>query len=115
MDKTEIIETKTGKVRGYKDNGVEIFKGIPYAARPIGDLRFRPPVPKEPWPGILDAIEFGPECPQNIPPLLLEPPNPQSEPDCLTLNIWTPSTNGDKRPVMVWVRRRLHGGWRAEI
>ena len=105
MEKTEIIETLSGKIRGYKNDGLEIFKGIPYAARPIGDLRFKPPM-SDPWPGLLEAYDFGPECPQAIPPLLMTPPNPQSEPDCLTLNIWTPSADDEKRPVMVWI----HGG-----
>jgi len=106
MIRTEIIETKAGKIQGIKDEGIEIFKGIPYAKRIVGDLRFKPPVPARRFPGVFYATEFGPVCPQIIPPVLLNPPNPQSEPDCLNLNIWTPSSDQNKRPVMVWI----HGG-----
>ena len=106
MEKTKIIDTKAGKIQGIKDEGIEIFKGIPYAERIVGDLRFKPPVPAKQFPGVFLATEFGPISPQVISPKLLGPPNPQSEPDCLNLNIWTPSTDKDKRPVMVWI----HGG-----
>jgi para-nitrobenzyl esterase len=106
LERTEIIDTKAGKIQGIRDDGIEIFKGIPYAERVVGDLRFKPPVPAKLFPGMLSATEFGPICPQVIPPALLFPPAPQSEPDCLNLNIWTPSADGNKRPVMVWI----HGG-----
>ena len=106
MERTKIIDTKAGKIQGIKDEDIEIFKGIPYAQRVVGDLRFKPPVPAKRFPGILQATEFGPDCPQVISQKLLGPPNPQSEPDCLNMNIWTPSSDRDKRPVMVWV----HGG-----
>jgi len=106
MERTKIIDTKAGKIQGIKDEGIEIFKGIPYAERMIGELRFKPTVPAKRFPGVFLATEFGPICPQEISPKLLTPPYPQSEPDCLNLNIWTPSTDRDKRPVMVWV----HGG-----
>ena len=106
MEKTKIIDTKAGKIQGTKDEGIEIFKGIPYTERVVGDLRFRPPVPAKRFPGVLLATEFGPICPQIISPKLISPPNPQSEPDCLNLNIWTPSADRNKRPVMVWI----HGG-----
>jgi hypothetical protein len=72
----------------------------------IGDLRFKPSIPNQPWDGILDATEFGPICPQNVAPMFKFPPMPQSEPDCLTLNIWTPATDDQQRPVMVYI----HGG-----
>ncbi len=106
MEKTKIIDTKAGKIQGIKDEGIEIFKGIPYTERIVGDLRFKLPVPAKKFPGVFLATEFGPISPQVISPKLLGPPNPQSEPDCLNLNIWTPSTDKDKRPVMVWI----HGG-----
>jgi len=106
MERTKIIDTKAGKIQGIKDEGIEIFKGIPYTERVVGDLRFKHPVPAERLPGVYMATEYGPVCPQVISPKLISAPNPQSEPDCLTLNIWTPSTDHDKRPVMVWI----HGG-----
>lgn len=106
MDYTKIIDTTSGKLRGYRDHGLDVFKGIPYCERMIGDLRFTPPVPNKPWLGILDATEFGPICPQNIAPMYRFPPMPQSEPDCLTLNIWTPAADDHQRPVMVYI----HGG-----
>ncbi|MHA2330316.1 MAG: carboxylesterase/lipase family protein, partial [Candidatus Hodarchaeales archaeon] len=105
MNKTEIISTTSGKLRGYKENGLEIFKGIPYAQPPIGDLRFSDTVEKEPWDGILKALEYGPIAPQT---LLSDSDlfsHPKSE-DCLTLNIWTTACDNNKRPVMFWI----HGG-----
>ena len=107
MERSKIVDTKAGKIQGFKDEGIEIFKGIPYAERVVGGLRFKPPVPAKRFPGVFSATEFGPVCPQEISSQKkLSLPNPQSEPDCLNLNIWTPSTDGDKRPVMVWI----HGG-----
>jgi len=106
MERTKIVDCSAGKIQGIKDEGTEIFKGIPYAERVVGDLRFKPPVPAKRFPGVFLATEFGPICPQVISPKLLGPPNPQSEPDCLNMNIWTPSSDRDKRPVMVWI----HGG-----
>jgi para-nitrobenzyl esterase len=108
MKKTEIIETKSGKVQGYIKNGINIFKGIPYAASPVGSLRFNPPVQKEPWSHLLDATKYGPHIFQGYTALeaMFGKPEWESEEDCLTLNIWTPETDNLKRPVMVWI----HGG-----
>ena len=104
MKRTQIITISSGKVQGYVENDIEIFKGIPYAEAPIGELRFREPQPKTPWEGVKDATEFGTIAPQNqqdLPEINL----PESE-DCLYLNIWTPGTDNKERPVMVWI----HGG-----
>ncbi len=99
---TEIVETESGRISGLHGE-VSIFKGIPFAAPPIGDLRWRPPHPVAPWPGVRRAVEFGPDPIQ--PPLPMSPlrTRPMSE-DCLTLNIWTPaSRDREKLPVMLWI------------
>ncbi|MHA2270208.1 MAG: carboxylesterase/lipase family protein [Promethearchaeota archaeon] len=102
-----IIKTKYGKIQGYYENGIEIYKGIPYAEPPIGDLRFRPPVAKEAWDGVLDATKFGPCSYQGYLPIeeIIVKPEPESE-DCLNLNVWTPASDDNKRPVLFWI----HGG-----
>ncbi|WP_456673387.1 carboxylesterase/lipase family protein [Bradyrhizobium sp. RDM12] len=84
--------------------GVLAFKGIPYAAPPVGPLRWRAPQPPTPWIDVRDALAFGPA---SLSSLENDPrPGPRSE-DCLTLNVWTAASEADeKRPVMVWV----HGG-----
>ena len=106
MKKTEEVNTKTGDLVGNVENGMFIFKGIPYAEPPIGETRLKNPVLKESWEGVLEAFEFGPEAPQ---PYNINTPQPrpiQSEEECLSLNIWTPAVDSEKRPVMVWI----HGG-----
>ncbi len=105
--KFKVIKTKVGKIKGYIANDITIFKGIPYAEPPVGNLRFKPPVEKKPWDSILDAKNFG-SCSYQGHTHLEEwfgKLRPESE-DCLTLNIWTPGTDNKKRPVMFWV----HGG-----
>lgn len=103
-----VTDTQFGKVRGEISSAVSIFRGIPFAAPPIGNLRWRAPQNPSPWKGILDASSFGPPCVQPQVP----PPFGVSElfsEDCLTLNIWTPVDalkDGGKRPVLFWI----HGG-----
>ncbi len=102
------VATVAGTVEGATVDGVRTFRGIPYAAAPVGDLRWHAPEPAAPWAGVRSAIAFGKACPQDRAVSLDQAgdPGPTSE-DCLTLNVWTPRAEpGDKLPVMVWI----HGG-----
>jgi para-nitrobenzyl esterase len=114
-DRNAVVETTAGKVRGYTRNGIQTFKGMPYAATTEGAGRFVPPAKPKPWTGLRSSMQYGPVSPQpdrtgwqNDESAFLFNWNDgvQGE-DCLRLNIWTPALNdGRKRPVMVW----LHGG-----
>lgn len=106
-----VVRVENGELQGVVEDGVASFKGIPFAAPPVGDLRWRPPQPAAPWTGVRQAAEFGADCMQGRfgpPPAPGAPaPRPSSE-DCLFLNVWRPAsaTPGAKLPVMVWI----HGG-----
>lgn len=105
-----VVETAQGRVRGDHRRGACRFRGIPYAAPPVGERRFAPPADPDGWTGVRDATLFSPVAPQ--PPDLVSQllgrgdGREQSEADCLTLNVWTPAPDGARRPVMVWI----HGG-----
>jgi para-nitrobenzyl esterase len=101
-----IVETKYGKLRGQVEEGLCVFRGVPYAQAPVGDLRFRPPQPPLPWSGVRDAAAFGPMAPQGGSSLALLGADTGMAEDCLTLNLWTPGLDRPRRPVMVWI----HGG-----
>jgi para-nitrobenzyl esterase len=92
------VHTRYGILAGTEDNGLRVFKGVPYATPPVGDLRWKAPVPLKPWPGVRPANQFMASC---IQPSRIEP---QSE-DCLYLNVWAPG-GARNAPVMVWI----HGG-----
>ena len=84
------------------EKGGAVFKGIPYAQPPVGDLRWREPMPVRPWTGTRDATAFGPICPQN--PIFIANAAEISNEDCLFLNIWTSEWPvASRKPVMVWV------------
>jgi para-nitrobenzyl esterase len=101
------VETASGAVEGAREGGLDVYRGIPYAQPPIGELRFRAPRPPRPWSGVRPATEFGPWAPQNAAGSALTGETPAAgDEDCLTLNVWTPGSDGSRRPVMVWI----HGG-----
>jgi para-nitrobenzyl esterase len=103
-----VVEVRGGRVQGVERSGVWSFSGIPYAASPAGDRRWRPPAPPEPWAGIRQCHSFGPVAPQAqgfMDQAMGGTPGQFSE-DCLNLNVWTPGLDTARRPVMVWV----HGG-----
>lgn len=99
------VTTESGAVAGLASGGVLAFKGLPYAAAPVGDLRWRAPQPAKAWSGIRDGSVMGPDCVQGRMPGS-PPPGPQAE-DCLFANVWRPADASKKKlPVMVWI----HGG-----
>jgi len=104
-----IADTTTGKIRGALNDGINVFRGIPYGDD-TAKRRFIAALPAKPWTGVRDCLENGPQCPQPAmapSTILPHPPDPTSSEDCLTLNLWTPGLHDNgKRPVMVW----FHGG-----
>jgi para-nitrobenzyl esterase len=106
--------TTSGEVRGVFENGVAAFKGIPYGETTAGANRFMPPKPAVRWTGVRDALEWGPSAPQREPGSaqragalsVAAAGLPREGENCLVLNVWTPSGDDARRPVMVW----CHGG-----
>ncbi|MFC0338394.1 para-nitrobenzyl esterase [Kushneria avicenniae] len=109
------VDIESGALRGSSAPGVTAFKGIPYAAPPTGDNRWRPPQPVPPWQGVREATAFGPDCMQQPDPSDAAPLGVTPAEDCLYLNVWAPSNaipdpQADRaqtnHPVLVWI----HGG-----
>ena len=119
---TKAVKTTNGPMQGLMHEGIQVFKGIRYAAPPTGARRFLPPQKPEPWKDTADATEFGAPAMQMPFGAILAPPSEFAwqlatvfptlaemkiaNEDCLFLNVWSPSLEGAKRPVLVW----LHGG-----
>jgi para-nitrobenzyl esterase len=111
---TKPVKTDHGMIAGTagKLPGVTAFKGIPFAAPPVGDLRWKAPQPAAAWTGVRDGSKYGKVCMQppggnRVNPATDMPDSPGMSEDCLYLNVWTAAKKaGEKRPVMVW----LYGG-----
>jgi para-nitrobenzyl esterase len=113
---TPIVSTTAGKVSGVDNNGIQIYKGIPFAAPPVGDLRWKAPQPVTPWEGVKKCVAFG-ASPVQPPPFpvmywseeYLIPKEPIDE-DCLYLNVWAPKKSTTKKAVLVYI---YGGGFRS--
>jgi para-nitrobenzyl esterase len=103
------VRIASGQVSGSRDQGVHAFKGVPYAAPPVGERRLRPPAPPASWDGVRDASHYGVVALQRPMPGIFgelgTPQNPAGD-DCLNLNVWTPDPGAAGLPVLVWI----HGG-----
>ena len=104
-----IAETTAGKIEGAEQDGLHVFRGVPFAAPPVGELRLKAPQSHPGWEGVRDATAFGSVSLQiqnvALNDLLGGEPQPQSE-SCLFLNVWTSGLDDAPRPTMVWI----HGG-----
>src|SRR5579859_1810803 len=91
-----VVSTSAGRVRGRTEQGISVFRGIPFARPPVGPLRFQAPRPPAPWGGVRDAAEFGPAAPQ-------AQMTADAAGDWLTLNVWTPDPDAVRLPVLAWI------------
>jgi para-nitrobenzyl esterase len=101
---TPQVKTRSGAVEGKQEGSVQAFLGIPYAMPPVGDLRWKAPVPVAKWTGVKKATDFGPHCMQGRVFGDMNFRDSGGSEDCLTLNVWKPTTASSKKlPVMVWI------------
>ncbi len=101
------VQLDSGPIKGVQEGELHAFKGIPYAAPPVGELRWKPPQPVTPWKKVRECTQFGPSCPQPSSGEVFYLDVGATAEDCLYLNVWTPAkSKADRLPVMVWI----HGG-----
>src|SRR5580704_868171 len=101
--KTPAIATEAGAISGVREGGLSVYKGVPFAAPPVGDLRWRAPAPLAHWTGTRNANAFAPACMQDGVSMPGETPPVVSE-DCLYLNLWAPANSAHQHlPVIVWI------------
>jgi para-nitrobenzyl esterase len=101
---SDVVRIESGTIKGSQQNGVLAFKGIPFAAPPVGPLRWRPPQPVAAWSGTRPAKDYGPDCMQLPFPSDAAPLGGPVNEDCLYLNIWKPAAPSSRKlPVMVWI------------
>jgi para-nitrobenzyl esterase len=108
------VRAAAGRVRGRTENGVAVFRGIPFAQPPVGALRLAAPVPAEPWDGVREAVAFGPPPPQSAVPGLSERSADETG-GWLTVNVWSADPGAAGLPVMVWIYGGGYGfGWSGD-
>src|SRR5579864_9461943 len=98
-----VVGVESGQLQGVVDDGVVSFKGILFAAPPVGDLRWRPPQPAARWSGVREANAYGHDCMQLPFPSDAAPLGTTPAEDCLVLNVWVPEHRTAKLPVLVWI------------
>jgi para-nitrobenzyl esterase len=102
----DVVSVENGKLKGASEGAITVFKGVPYAAPPVGDLRWEPPQPAASWSGVRPATDFGHDCMQMPTRSAAAPRRTVASEDCLYLNVWVPEHRSGKLPIMVWI----HGG-----
>jgi len=96
------VRLTSGSVRGRTEDGLAVFRGMPFARPPVGELRLAAPMPVEPWEGVREAVAFGPPPPQSS--AMGAPAARDADGDWLTVNVWSPDLGGARLPVMVWIQ-----------